>query len=564
VTDHAPSPRLQRRSLFKATGLITAGAAGLPALAACSDIASQEGTAQVTEGFDFLPTYQEWPLPVEPDLVGEPPNHPSAFTSYPEPVEAVTDLPSGSGTYELTVPIWGDTPSADDPYYATVADAWGGTKIDLRHADGNTYADTSVQWLKANEYGDAIQLFGWMLGSHSNFRETVVNSFYDLTDVLKGDIADRWPLLAGLPSASWGQSVWSRDPEDPDSAGIYGIPMNYSGGQGNGILARVDLMEAANLAMPTTVEELLDVCRAWSDDANGKWAFAGLDWFVGQWFGLGGTDGWNWDPEQQKMVNNVERPEFTEMLTFRRTLWDEQLLHPDAPTGTLDPGAMQEAGTVLFTQDNLVRWNDFNLKVKRGEIEGEVAPLPALAANGREPLVYMSAGVDGWTFLNKDLSREQVEEFLDVANWAASPYGTTEYELLQYGVEGEHFTIGADGSPVYTELGSSLIQAPINYKQLCGQVQTFLTGDPDMVAKRFEYNASIKDYAAENPFEGIRIEGPADFKAASSTLWDQQQDIAYGRAELSSIPDMVETFMANGGENARQYYTDAYLSAHGE
>lgn len=176
----------------------------------------------------------------------------------------------------------------------------------------------------------------------------------------------------------------------------------------------------------------------------------------------------------------------------------------------------------------------------------------------------MSAGVDGWTFLNKDLSREQVEEFLDVANWAASPYGTTEYELLQYGVEGEHFTIGADGSPVYTELGSSLIQAPINYKQLCGQVQTFLTGDPDMVAKRFEYNASIKDYAAENPFEGIRIEGPADFKAASSTLWDQQQDIAYGRAELSSIPDMVETFMSNGGENARQYYTDAYLSAHGE
>ncbi|RRR96766.1 type 2 periplasmic-binding domain-containing protein [Glycomyces terrestris] len=563
----ASSPRpssLQRRSLFKAAGIGAVGAAGLPLIASCSDIESGNGSTQVTEGFDFLPTYKEWPLPVEPDLVGEPPNHPSAFTSYPEPVQAITDLPSGTGTYELTVPVWGETPSGGDPYYTKVAEAWGGTVINLRHADGVTYADTSIQWLKANEYGDGIQLFGWMLGSHSNFTETVVNNFYDLTEILQGDISERWPLLAGLPSSSWGQSVWSTDPADESTAAIYGIPMNFTGGQGNAVMVRIDLLEAEGLAMPTTVEELLDVCRAWSDDAAGRWAFAGLDWFVPQWFGLGGTDGWNWDPDQEKMIHNAERPEFTEMMAFRRTLWDEKLIHPDAPTGTLDAGAMQQAGQILFTQDNIGRWNEYVLKVKKGEAEGEINPLPALAANGREPMVYMASGVDGWTFLNKDLSREQVEEILDVANWCAAPYGTKEYELLQYGVEGEHFTLDDEGNPVYTELGSKLIQTPINYKQMCGQVQTFITGDPDMVAKRFEYNASIQQYAAPNAFEGIRIEGPADFKAAAQTLWDQQQDIAFGRSELSSIPDMVETFLANGGEAARQYYTDAYKAIHGE
>jgi putative aldouronate transport system substrate-binding protein len=554
----------RRRSLFKVAGLGAAGAAGLPLIAACSAIEAGSGNVQSTEGFDFLPTHEEWPLPVEPDLVGEPPNHPSAFTSYPEPAPAVTELPSGSGTYELTVPIWGDTPSGDDPYYAAVTEAWGGTVINLRHADGNTFADTSVQWLKANEYGDAIALFGWMLGSHSNFQETVVNNFYDLTDILKGDIAERWPLLAGLPTSSWGQSVWSKDVADASTAGLYGIPMNFSGGQGNAVFVRTDQLEAANLTMPTTIEELLDVCRAWSDDANGKWAFAGLDWFIGQWFGLGGTDGWNWDANQKKMIHNTELPEYTEMLEFRRTLWDEKLIHPDAPTGTLDAHAMLTAGTVLFSQDNIGWWGEFIRQVKAGEAEGEIAPLPPLAANGRTPLVYMSSSVDGWTFLNKDLSKEQVEEFLDVANWCASPYGTTEYELLQYGVEGEHFTLGEDGTPVFTELGAKIIQAPINYKVMAGQVQTFLTGDPDMVQKRFEYNASIQEFAATNDFEGIRIEGPADFKAAGQTLWDQQNDIAYGRAELSSIPQIVETFMSNGGESARQYYTDAYLAVHGE
>jgi putative aldouronate transport system substrate-binding protein len=553
-----------RRSLFKVAGLGAAGAAGLPVIAACSDIESGEGAMQSTEGFDFLPTYQEWPLPVQPDLVGEPPNHPSGFTSYPEPVQAVTELPSGSGTYEMTVPNWGANPSNDDPYFAAVSDAWGGTVINLRHADGNTYADTSVQWLKANEYGDAIMMSSWMLGSHVNFQETVVNGFYDLTDIVKGDIAGRWPLLAGLPTASWGQSVWSTDVADPATARIYGIPGTLSGGQGNAVFVRTDYLEAANLAMPTTVEELLEVCRAWSDDANGKWAFATLDWFVGEWFSTGDTEGWKWDENEKKMYHTSELPEFTELLEFRRTLWDEQLIHPDASSGTLDTHAMQAAGSVLFTQDSMIWWGEFARQVKTGEVEGAIAPLPPLAAKGRTPIVSMNPAVEGWTFLNKDLKKEQVEEILDVANWCASPYGTTEYELLQYGVEGEHFDLGEDGTPVLTESGSAIVGAPVNYKALCGQVQNFLTGDPETVQARFDYNASVQQYGSKNMFEGMRIEGPADFKAAASTLWDQQNDIAYGRADLSTIPDIVQTFLDNGGEAAREYYTEAYKSVHGE
>jgi putative aldouronate transport system substrate-binding protein len=166
--------------------------------------------------------------------------------------------------------------------------------------------------------------------------------------------------------------------------------------------------------------------------------------------------------------------------------------------------------------------------------------------------------------LNKDLKKEQVEEILDVANWCASPYGTTEYELLQYGVEGEHFELGEDGTPVLTETGSSIVGAPVNYKAVCGQVQNFLTGDPETVQARFDYNAAIQQYGSKNMFEGMRIEGPADFKAAASTLWDQQSDIAYGRADLSTIPEIVQTFLDNGGEAAREYYTEAYKAVNGE
>ena len=52
-SDQAP---FRRRSLFKAAGLGAAGAAGLPVVAACSDIESNSGSTQGSTGFDFLPT----------------------------------------------------------------------------------------------------------------------------------------------------------------------------------------------------------------------------------------------------------------------------------------------------------------------------------------------------------------------------------------------------------------------------------------------------------------------------------------------------------------------------
>ncbi|WP_205327268.1 extracellular solute-binding protein [Glycomyces sp. YM15] len=559
MPDSSSAP-MQRRSLFKVAGLGAVGAVGLPFAAACSDLKTGEGSTQATEGFDFLPEYKEWPLPAEPDLVGEPPASPSAFTSYPEPVEGITEVPAGTGTYEITVPFWGEAPSNDDTYFAALRDAWGGTTMNLRQADGNTYADTSVQWLNANEYGDGILLFGWMLGSHTSFPETVVNSFYDLTDILKGDISERWPLLAGLPTQSWAQSVWSEDPADAKSARLYGIPSTMSGGTGNALFTRIDLMEAAGIAMPTTVEELLEACRTWSDDANGKWAFAGVDWIVPQLFGLMGDDGWSWDEEQGKLIHDCEKPEFTEMMEFRRTLWDEKLIHPDAPTGTLDGHALQVAGTTLFSQENPVRWYEYAALVKDGKAEGAIAPLPPLGAKGRKPTLKASTTVDGWTFLNKDLSKEQVEEILDVANWCSAPFGTRENELMEYGVEGDHFEYDASGNPVYTEHGSKIVQAPVNLKQFSGKVQKFLTGDPEVVQAHFEFNEMAKEYVVPSLFEGVRIEAPAAAKSAAQVLNDQQNDIAYGRAELSTVPDIVATFMANGGEEARGFYTEVYKS----
>jgi putative aldouronate transport system substrate-binding protein len=554
-----------RRSLFKAAGLGAAGAAGLPLISACGELSSNDGTAQRTEADPgIIPEFKEFPLPVEPDLVGEPPQHPSGFLSYPASTEPAVPSPrSNSGSYEITVPMWGDPPASSDSYYQSVYDAWGGTKVQLRHADGNTYAETSTQWLQANEFGDGIQMFSWMLWAHPSFTETVANRFYNLSEILQGDISDRWPLLAGLPSQAWGGALWATNPEDPENTtGIYGIPGNYLGGSNNYVFARYDLLEDAGLAMPETVEEILEAAREWSDDRAGRWAFGGTDWFSGQWFGLssGNNHGWIWDGSG--LVHNVERPEFAEWIEFRRTLNDERLQHPDVGTEGFDARAAMVAGEIVFNQDGAAGWENLESDARSAGEDIEVRLTAPLGFGGRTPLIHSNVGVDGWLFLSRELDREQVEELLDVANFCAAPYGSSEYELLNYGVEGQHFNRDGDGNPDFTEEGVGSVQNPVNFKGFAGKTQNFLTGRPDIVQTRFDYNAASQDYFEQELFPGVRVERPDSLQTADQIMDDRVNDIVFGRAELDSLPDAVEQWKGNGGDASREFFENLYRSLH--
>ncbi|GAB3231925.1 extracellular solute-binding protein [Glycomyces halotolerans] len=561
-----PSRRspFRRRSLFKAAGLGAAGAAGLPVISACGDVSSNSGSAQsVDVGLDILPNHVPFDLPHQPDLVGDPPNHPSAFLNYPSPVEpAVTDMPSNSGEYTVRVPNWGPVMDSDDPYWEVMREATGGTKIKFDQIDGNTYGEASVTWLQANDFGDAIMIPEWNArDDHTNFGETVVNRFADITDIVSGDIADRWPLLAARPTKAWANSVWSTDPENQaETARIYGVPWIFEGGPSNACFYRVDLLEEAGLDVPTTVEELLELARTWSDDSAGKWAFAGVDWFSPAWFGLAGGHGWRQDGDE--MLHDYERPEYREWIEFQRTLVEEKLQHPDAGTDALDAPAAFVAGDVLIDQNG---WGAYDWMPDWGTGENpdfKMAPLPPLGYGGRDPLVSYATNVSGWLFFRKDMEVEQIEELLDVCNACAAPIGTKEFELIQYGVEGTHFEYDEDGAPAFTEEGNNTKNDSLAYTAMSGKTEFFLQGKKEVVETRFEYNENALQYMAENQFEGLRMEASSAGAAAGQTMDGIVQDIIRGRAEMSAFDDALEQWRADGGDADRELFKSAYDSLH--
>lgn len=561
------SQTLRRRTLLR-TGLLgSMCAAGIPLLTSCAEISGGDGSVQVQSADrGVIPEFTEWPLPTEPDLVGTPPDHPSGYLAYPDPPQkAVPEPHGGEGIYQIYVPNWGPSMAKDDPYYDAMAEAMGGTRIEFVQNDPNSYTEAAVQWIKAEEFGDGIMLFSWMTGADANFDETVVNRFANLSEVLTGDISERWPLLAGRGDEAWAASVWANDPKDPDGeAGIYGIPWTLNGGPGNGMFVRADLLAEAGLEKPTTVEEFLDVARAWTDDSAGKWAIGGTDYMTKAWFRL--TPGSGWSSQDGKIVHNNERPEFKEWVAFSRQIREEGLVHPDVGSPTFDGKAAQRAGKVLMDQDGWSRFTDMPAKVaasgENPDLDLDV--LGAITYKDWEPMYHAASGVSGWLFLSNALEKEQIEEILDVANWCAAPAGTVEQEMIVYGIEGDHWERGEDGRPAFTKAGIAAKQDSFAFTAMSGVVQTILEGPADMVQRRFDFDASVLPVLVKDEFETVRVTAPAGAAQAGTIFDEKVNDIIYGRADLSTLDEAVSTWKADGGDATRAVYEEVYASMKGE
>jgi len=89
----------------------------------------------------------------------------------------------------------------------------------------------------------------------------------------------------------------------------------------------------------------------------------------------------------------------------------------------------------------------------------------------------------GYTVMKKT-SADRVKLLLRVLDYLASPFGSKEWELNHFGVEGTHFTRDANGSPIATARG--LVENPVNLpiKYLCDAPQVlYLPGRPEDVKR---------------------------------------------------------------------------------
>ncbi|PZF91948.1 extracellular solute-binding protein [Micromonospora deserti] len=549
MTPSLPGASTDRRTLLRLLGLGTAATIGGATLAGCSKEAGSKGTATQADAIRaVLPTYKPAEL-LKPDIPGEGPI-PDGYLSYPRQLaDAITEQPGRGGPPINTMsPWWGPAPpTLGRNSYLAAVNAKLGVEVNPSLQDGVTYADKLNAMLGARDVPDLLCVPNWEVDKVARFSDAVKALFEDLTDHLKGDAAAKYPYLAALPTGAWEYSVWG--------GRLYAVPFPTDGPFALALFHRKDLLDSAGLSTPTSPEELHEFGRKATDPAKGVWAFGSVFDMVQQFFGC--QQHWRKKPDGG-LEHKFENPAFLAALEFTAKLFAEGLVHPDTVASKgADEKQLFKSGKILMFQDGLGAWQGMQGERVKELPSFNMQPLPIFGVNGAPAVIWGSEKPVFYTFVKKGLGVERVDELLRVLNWCAAPFGSREFELREYGVEGQHFTRAADGSPVPTELGRKEMGA--QYTHIGGRVPVKVkSGDtPDYVADYLGYYQKNIGLMEKDLFAGIKLELPANWSKIIQPTEDKIRDILRGRRPVSDLEQVKKEFFASGGEEGRAFHEKA-------
>lgn len=543
-----------RRGFLSLVGLSAAMAAGGGLLSACSTPSGPRpggggATAAAAEKLTSLtPTYTAFPG-VKPDLPGTVstlpgvPDISGGFTTYPAaPAAALTQKAGKGGTYKAMTPLWGPVPPglADNSYFQAVNADIGAT-VEFQITDGMVYVDKAIARLASGDIPEIMVIPSWEIDKMADFNTAVDQAFEDLTPYLQGDKVKPYALLANLPTAAWEWSVWNGK--------LMAVPFPTEP-YPYGLLYRKDLFDKNGWnATPTNAEELYQLGKEITDPKAKRWAFGDIHEMVWPIFRIPQE----WRYEGGKLVHKYETPEYEQMLAFMRRLFEEELIHPSvAGSKGANEKELIGAGQITVYRDGLGGWKELLQQHRSKDPDFDIGVFPLFAHDGGKPLMYHNTAAGIFTFIRKGQPKEKVEEILSILNWCAAPYGTKEYELATFGVEGKHFERDAHNVPQATDLGRKEV----------AQTYIFLGGRPlyvdwiypEAVKANVEWQNAGFPHIEKTPFDGIRVQRPSKYSGLQVPTEDKFTDIMRGRRPVSDAKQIATEWRRDGGDEARDFY----------
>ncbi|TDW77771.1 extracellular solute-binding protein [Kribbella pratensis] len=536
----------RRRTFISLLG-VGAAAAGGVTLTGCSNSSSGSSTSGRAETEDklsgLLPKFIAYE-PVKPDLPGENGASPG-FSHYPSELKrAVPDkmVPSGKEVSAMT-PLWSPMPPGlgKNSYYDANNERIG-APVRFNILNGNDYGDKLGPILAAGNVPELLCIPGWNISGLTRFGQAVDKLFEDLTPYLAGDKAAEYPMLANLPTRAWAYGVWNSQ--------LKAVPFP-SDGFPWALFYRKDIFDQVGAQPPKNADEVLALGKQLTDAKAGRWAFGSVADEMARMFGAPGS--WRKD-SSGKLVNKIETPEFEESVAFVRRLFQSGYVHPEVVANAgADENALFEGGKFVIRQNGLGGWHEALQRQQTINPKFNPQPVMPFAHDGGAPITWGGDPAGIFTFVKKGVGEQRVKELLGVMNYTSAPFGTEEYVLYNYGVEGKHYVKQATGAPKLTALGQKEVS----------QTYIFLGGRPTAITES-EYPGYVQSMSAwqnaaakvreKNLFDGIRVEQPAKMAALYQPFDDALQDIFRGRKPVSELKTAVKQWQTNGGNEGRDFY----------
>lgn len=391
--------------------------------------------------------------------------------------------------------------------------------------------------------------------------ELIAAKCQDLTEFLSGDAVREYPNLAAIPTYAWKAAghIGGR---------LYRFPVERSR-IGHSLYANVERFKQAGIWVPETAGIAVDDFTEGLAQISGrqKWAMgaAGTGAFgyntVAPAFG---APNW-WSVKDGQFTGAVESDEFKAGIE-QLAKWQKAgafRADPLSHDATLSTD-FQTGVTASVSQSN-VSFTGFEIAVKDGFTLDTVRPFKP--SNGARPGHWFSPGADYFTVLKK-APKARIRLLLRVMDFLAAPFGTKEWELVNYGAEGTHFTRGDDGSPVQTQLAldgdnkDTLGIAFIATGQQVLFMPAGVTGGADAVGRRHAFQAEIAEIGIADPSVGLLSRTwLAKYNELLLLKEDAIKAVVMGRKPLSYLDSMAKDWKARGGDRAADEFSKAYASA---
>ncbi|GGS01301.1 lipoprotein [Streptomyces humidus] len=517
-------------------------------LAACggSDSGSREGTTSGKDAKKILPAYMASNV-VAPDI---PAKNGSAmgFTGKLDLAALKTSVPKAlgkGGKVTVMSPFWGSPPKADNAYYRGM-NSLIGVDVVWQNQDGNTYDQKLGAVLASSDVPDVVVVPGWNMTGR--IPSAIISKFADLGPYLSGDAVKEYPNLAAIPTDAWQRSIFG--------GRLLGLPQPSPYVTGIVPLYRKDIFDKQGYTVPRSADEFMALAKEITDAKAKRWACLDMKWTAWQMFGVfsGSEKPLGWNLVDGKLVNRVETDEYLEALEWTRKLFAAGVVHPDAKLGKTapDPGPKFAAGEFLIYANNISQWWGRTAEQATQNPEFKVWGMDVFAHDGGDPHLWAEQPAGIFAFVNKKASESVIRDVLAVANVTAAPYGTKEYMMTNYGVEGTHYTV-KDGVPVKTDKGNNEVSNA--YVMVASPAATIAHPDFPAVAKaQVEWQQRAGSFTRKSSFYGMQITEPARYTNLSDGFEQLEDDITRGRKKISDMQQAVSDWKSKGGDKLRDWY----------
>lgn len=547
-----PPIPLTRRSVLG----LAASSLGAAALAAC-------GNNSPTGGGDGATATATWPTHVTPPVVagGRASSLPGVPTMYTAPLKEFTRAvtsPPGDGSEVTTFQILWGTPPQDDASNLWLQELNKRLGVTYRAnlAPGASYNDKFATLLASGNLPDLMFVQDT---SPQGLQAAEDGALLDLSDLLAGDKVLEWPHLAHIRTETWQRSS--------KHGRILGIP-NEDPVLTRFPAIRSDALEAIGATdVGTTIDDFLDrfVEMGKLGTLQGKEFYPMLDLGplteVAEWmFGIGPE--WQLD-DAGKLRHKYQHPRYPEVVEYLRRFWGGGAVFPD-PTAS-NKSQKLENGQVGYNRDSYnAFFLDSQIRKLRASTPGAdltffvppAAPdatLTVVRTDGYWGIVAISSRVT-------DPARQKL--LLSILNWFRSPFGSEEYQFINDGIEGVHFTRAVDSSITKTQdEAAHSDHAALSWLGVSPVNNNYLI-PPDLADKADNFFTTVEALAKDpvsSPVLGLVSEKASRSAGTRGSVRDDYvTGMLYGRRPLTDYKAFLDDWLRAGGQEALDDYQQRY------